>query len=311
MSRGLGQFGCLSDAKSIASLRDAGALRGADPVPARRDWATKRAAPPGRNTGETPVPHQALRAHRTSVPHLSLGAHKTPVRHRARRSPAYVLLEVVIATGMLVVALAIIGAQVQDSGTAIRKMERRLAAVRLAEQQFAYLDMGLVELDSVDEVQEGDFGPRYPDWGWRLTTEPTSVDGMFRLKLEVLHHIREGDYREDDFPWDDAEVMFQAYALRAAPRPLNMEDDFGLNEDELEDLRTKMEEAGIPFDPQNFDPSIFLGMDFEQHLESLPVILEALGLELGDLEAIIPPEILEKLKEEGLLEGGEDPEGGE
>lgn len=227
------------------------------------------------------------------------------------RLPAYVLLEVVIATGMLVVALAIIGAQVQDSGTAIRKMERKLAAVRLAEQQFAYLDMGLVPLDSVDEEQEGDFGPRYPDWGWRLTTEPTGVDGMFRLKMEVLHHIREEEYREDDFPWDEAEVMFHAYALRAAPQPLDMAADFGLNDDEMEDLRSRMEEAGIPFDPQNFDPAFFLGMDFEQHLESLPVILEALGLELGDLEAIIPPEILEKLKEEGLLDGGEDQEGGD
>jgi hypothetical protein len=108
----------------------------------------------------------------------------------ARPSRGYVLLEVVIATGLLVVALAIIGGQIQDSGTAIHKMERRLEAARLAEQQFAFLDLGLVQLDSVDEVAEGDFGPRFPDWGWRLITEPTAVDGMFRLKLEVLHHIR-------------------------------------------------------------------------------------------------------------------------
>ncbi len=214
---------------------------------------------------------------------------------------AYLLLEVVIATGLLVVALAIIGAQIQDSGTAIHRMQRRLEAVRLAEQQFAYLDLGLLELDSVDEVQEGDFGSRFPDWGWVIVTEPTAVAAIFRLRLEVLHHIREGDYREDTFAHDDAEIVYSAYAIRAAPRSVDFSLDFGMTDEETAEVAEKMQSAGVPFDPRAFNPGAVADWDIEQLIRSLPVLLKALGLELGDLAALIPPELLEKLKEEGLF----------
>ena len=231
-------------------------------------------------------------------------------RLRHSRCGGYVLLEVVIATGLLVVALAVIGGQIQDSGTSIHRMERRLEAIRLAEQQFAYLDLGLVELDSVDEIEEGDFGSRFPDWGWRLITEPTAVEGMFRLKLEVLHSIREEAYREDDFPWDEAELVYSAYSLRAAPQKINLAADFGLTEDELAEFAEKMEGAGLPIDPSAIPPSYGLDAPFEDFIAGLPVLLEAMGIDIGDLEALIPPELLQQLKDEGLL-GGEEDEGEE
>ncbi len=95
------------------------------------------------------------------------------VAHRLRTGAAgaatvrrgYVLLETVVATGLLIVGLAVIGVQIQDAGSSIHKMERQTRAMLLAERHFAYMDLGLVELDSVDEIQEGDFGPREPDWG--------------------------------------------------------------------------------------------------------------------------------------------------
>jgi len=229
-----------------------------------------------------------------------------------RDRPAYVLLETVIATGLLIVGLAVIGAEIQDSDTAIRQMRLRLRAMTLAEQHLAELDLGLIELDSVDEVQDGDFGPRYPDFGWRLTTEPTAIEGLFRLTLDVMHHIRESPYKKDDFEVENAEKIFTAYAFRAAPQSVDLGADFGLKDDKLEQVSQKLSNAGVPgLTAQSFDPAILAKLDFDQMVQVLPVILDALGVELGDLESLIPPEVLEEFKKSGVLDelGGSDKPG--
>ncbi len=230
-------------------------------------------------------------------------------RRLRRNRRGYMLLETVVAAGMLVVALSIIGAQFHDSQMAIRRMERRVRALTLAEQQLAFLDLGLIELESIDEVEEGDFGPRFPDWGWRMRTEPTSVEGMFRLTVEVLHHFREGDYTEDSFEHDDAETVHQVYAFRAKPQTLDLAADFGLSDDEYEEIAAKLASAGIPgLDAATFDPSVLAKLDSEDLLKALPVVLSALGLDLGALEAMIPPDILKELKDSGIF--GDEAEGG-
>lgn len=219
----------------------------------------------------------------------------------ARRS-AYVMLETVIATGLLIVGLGVIGAQLQDSNAAVRKMRIKTQAVLLAESQLAMLDLGLVELDSVDEVQEGDFGPRYPDWGWRLITEPTSIDGLFRISVEVLYLVRDDNYRADTFEYDLAEVLFRAWAFRQPPRPLDLAMDFGLNDEEMDEFLEKVGSAGIPgFENGMFDPTFLANADVEELLKLLPA-LQDLGISLGDLESMIPPDLLKQLQESGFME---------
>jgi len=220
------------------------------------------------------------------------------------------LLETVVAVGMLVVGLAIIGSQFHDSQLAIRKMERRVRAFTLAEQQLAFLDLGLIKLDSIDEVEEEDFGSRFPDWGWRMTTEPTAVDDMYRLTVEVLHRFRDGDYTENSFQFDDAETVYRVYAFRAKPQRLDLAADFGLSDAEYEDVAQKLASSGIPgLDAASFDPSVLAKLNSEDLLKALPVVLDALGLELGALEALIPPDILRQLEESGVF--GEEQQDGQ
>jgi hypothetical protein len=215
------------------------------------------------------------------------------------------MLETVIATGLLIVGLGVIGAQLQDSNAAVHKMKRKTQAVMLAETQLAMMDLGLVELDSVDELQEGDFGPRYPDWGWRLITEPTSLDGLFRITVEVLYLPREEDYQEDSFDHDAAEMLFRASAFRQPPRALDLALDFGMSEEELSEFTDKVGEADIPcFEGGTLDPTCLASIDIEELLKTLPALQE-LGLNMGDLEAMIPPDILERLRESGFLEKAE------
>lgn len=233
---------------------------------------------------------------------MSGAAVERSMNHRNRRQ-AWVLLETVIATGLLVVGLAVLGAQVQDARTSIRKMERRTRALMLSEQLLAELEMGVIELESADEIEERDFGPRFPDWGWRLTTDPTSIEGMYLQRLDVMYLARDGTYREDDFEHDDAEIVHTLYVMHAQPLPFDFAMDFGLREEELLDLNEKLGELGIDgLDLSNFDPRFFQNVDFEELMTALPVLLDAMNMEIDDLLAIIPPEILEQIKESGLLD---------
>ena len=222
-----------------------------------------------------------------------------------QRRGAYILLETVVATGLLIVGIAVIGSQVQDADTSIRKMDRRIRAMSLAEQHLAELDLGLIELDSVDQFQDGDFGPRYPDWGWLLTTEDTAIEDMYLLRLDVMYLQREGRYREDDFDHDNAEIIHTIYAMRVTPRPVNFEEEFGLNEEEFLALSEKLGSLGIEgLDPQAFDLSLLGRLDFEELIATLPVLLDALGMDASQLLSVLPPNLLEQLKGSGLLEEG-------
>ena len=215
---------------------------------------------------------------------------------------AYVMLETVIATGLLIVGLGVIGAQLQDSNAAVQKMRLKTQAVMLAETQLAMMDLGLVKLDSIDEVQEGDFGSRYPDWGWRLITEPTAIDGLFRITVEVQYLLRQEEYHEDAFDHKNADTIFRASAFRQPPKPLDLATDFGLNEKELADFTDNVDNAQIPcFEGGTFDPTCLASIDVEELFKALPA-LQKLGLNLGDLQSMIPPDLLKQLQESGFME---------
>jgi len=229
-----------------------------------------------------------------------------------RARGGWVLLETVIATGMLVVGLAVIGAQVQQADKTLKEMRLRLQAMMLAELQLAQLDLGLVELDSVDPIQEGDFGPRYPDFGWRLTIEETAREAVFLLKLEVLHLRRDGDYEPDSFEHDWSQSLHTVYAMRMAPQPLDLGVDLGLDDEELVELGEKLDLLGIDgLSVDALDPTILATLNFEDFLEVLPLIADAFGLDVSELLASLPPDLLEVIKDTGLLDepaSGEDEE---
>lgn len=208
---------------------------------------------------------------------------------------------------MLIVGLAVIGAQVQDAQKSLRNMNRRTQAMMLAERQLAELDMGLADLDSVDEVVEHDFGPRYPDWAWRLTTSDTALPNMYVEQLDVLYFPREGDYEEDQFEFEDAEVAYTLHTMRAVQPPVNFAVDYGMHEDEVRDLGDKLSDVGIPgLDVTSFDPRLLQNIDLEQLMKVLPVILDALHMDVSQLVGQLPPDLLQQLIDAGIL--GEDGE---
>jgi len=229
------------------------------------------------------------------------------------RRDGYVLLETVIATGLLVLGIAVLGAQIQTADRASHEMDLKIRALMLAQMQLAHLDTGLIEIDSIDEEQEEDFGPRYQNFAWRLITEETATEELFRLTLEVLYLVRE-DY-DEDFDFDEAEVLCKFYVFRAKPKPLNFAEDFGMKEEDLEQMAEKLEELGIDgLAPDSFDPSILAKLDSEELIEVLPVLADVFGIDISGMMASLPPDVLDALREQGLLDGlggeGDSGEGG-
>ncbi|UCE60643.1 MAG: hypothetical protein JSU63_02610 [Phycisphaerales bacterium] len=234
------------------------------------------------------------------------------MRHKRR---AYLLLETTIATGLLIAGLAVIGAQVQQAESSVREMELQLRALMLAETKLAELDLGLVELDSVDPIQEEDFGPRYPDFGWRLITEETSIEQLYHLTFEVLFLRSDGYYEPDSFDHENARELHTVYALRTLPQELDLAVEFGLEEEEAVELGEKLDLLAIPgLSIDAFDPTVFPLLPFDEFLEVLPIIGSILGIDLTQMASQLPPDILDVLKDSGLLEpeseGGREGDGG-
>lgn len=221
-----------------------------------------------------------------------------------------------MATGMLVVGLAVIGAQVQDAQRSIHEMEMQVRGLALAQMKLAELDLGLVELDSVDQIQEEEFGSRYPAYGWRLTTEDTALSDMFLLKLEILYQPRPTEeldsYSEGDFDFDYAREIATIYAMRPAPAPINLVEDFGLDEEQAIKIDEQLRDIGIPgLSLDSLDPSILATLDFEEFLKVLPILAEALGIDVADALNALPPGLMEALQEGGMLDAEEDDEDSE
>ena len=97
-------------------------------------------------------------------------------------------------------------------------------------------------------------------------------------------------------------MQLTSTTFRAAPRSLDLGLDFGMRDDELEEFSNKVGQAGIPcFEGGVFDPTCLANIDVEDLMKALPA-LQQLGINLGDLESLIPPGLLEDLREAGLLD---------
>lgn len=218
---------------------------------------------------------------------------------------AYVLLETVLATGLLALGLAIIGGQLQESVAASRTMELRMRALALVEMQLAHLDTGLIEFESIDDIHEGEFGGRFPEFAWRMTMDESAIEDIFQITLDILYE----PFRviEDEFDFDDSEILYQFYVFRAAPRRLDLAVDFGVPEDQLEEIADLLASLGIPGleDPTNIDGRSSAKADFEDIIKALPTLLAAMGMDVSDIVGQLPPEVLAALQEAGVLDGGD------
>ena len=199
--------------------------------------------------------------------------------HLSRRRGA-LLLEVILALTILFMGMSIIGIQLQTSIKIGYDNERRTQALLLAEAKLAQLDSGAINLEremGADGVMEGDFGKSFPGYFFRFTMEEhDDLEDVFEVTTEILYGPPEDDLEPGDI--EDAEAVLVLYSFRATPPTLNLQRDFGVSDEQIEELT-----ASLPpdLDPLDFSPAAFAEMDLETLLELMPQLLEIFGQGFG------------------------------
>lgn len=220
----------------------------------------------------------------------------------------FLLMEVVVAVGILVVGLAFVAMQIQNSSRASQRAARSMRTLLLAESTLAEFDAGLIIPDG--EETEREYGPLFPDYGWRLLIEPhPNLPDLNQVTLEILHQVRL-DIKAEEFDFDEADLVHRLYTLRVTPQPIDLTRDFGMPEeqaDELAELLDGVSDRGI--DPYNLNPALFAELDLEELIDVAPVLLEAFGMSVSDLMQVLPEELRQAL-EEAQAEGDTGDTGG-
>jgi hypothetical protein len=251
------------------------------------------------------------------------------MRRAGSRQSGFLLLEIVVAVGLLVFGLAMLGSRLQRSEALTHETDELARVIFLAESKLAELDTGLVV---PEQDVRSDFGKLFPRYGWRMRITPTSGDsasllsalqgstnpaelGMFFIELEVLFDAAR--VPEQDFDFENAQVVQRYYTLRAPPRSIDLSADFGLEEEIAEKMNEDLANAGINgFDVHDFNPTIFRDMDLEQLQEVLPIFMQAFDMTASQLVNMLPQNMrgevqawLDSIADDAGL-GDEDGEGG-
>ncbi len=198
--------------------------------------------------------------------------------HSRRRGA--LLLEVILSLSILFMGMAVIGIQLRTAIVAGYDNERRTQAQMLAEAKLAQLDSGAINLQrdmSSDGLLEGDFGLSFPGYFFRFNIEPhDELEDMFQVTTQILFGPTEDDLDPGDI--EDAEVLLTLHSLRPTPPTLNMQRDFGVNDEQMDELA-----ASLPpdLDPADLSPAAFAEMDLETLLELLPQFMEIFGQGFG------------------------------
>jgi general secretion pathway protein I len=104
-------------------------------------------------------------------------------RSRRSRQRGFTLMEMIIATVLL--AIAIVGAlsAISSSTRATEAGERVQTAAILAQRKLTELEIQASNLTSGE--QQGDFGAEYPEYRWQATMDTTEFDKLLRVTLII------------------------------------------------------------------------------------------------------------------------------
>ncbi len=215
--------------------------------------------------------------------------------------PAFLLLEVVVAVGLLVMGMAVIGAQLQSATDRTYQTNHMSRIVFLAESKLAEMDTGLLEFEL---EQEEEFGNLYPYYGWRLLAQPLPEDPnptsprhpldtpMVAVTLQILFDPDRDLEADEEFDFDEAVVIKTYHSLRTLPRALDLTTDFGLDDERAAEINEQLSAVGGgTVNVNELNPAMFRDMSMEELLEVLPVLMPALGVGEESILNMVPAEV--------------------
>lgn len=206
------------------------------------------------------------------------------------------LLEVVVALAIMVAVLAVVGSQMVGGIQMVADAESQTRAGELGDRMMALLDLDQQTQQKVfaDLESTGDFGESYPDYMWRVAVEPTEVEGLDQVTLDIVHIDDPDSYGDIE----QGKIVRRFHMLKAAPGRIDLVDDFGMNEEQVAVIGQLVPIEG--FDPRAMDPQQIASLDPAMLLQLLPQLLPLLqqamgdkagGLDLGALAGMDPADI--------------------
>jgi hypothetical protein len=147
----------------------------------------------------------------------------------------------------------------------------------------------------------------YPGYSWRLTIKPTETDNFYMVTLQIGFNAKLAKQQIDDpemeldIEDEGTKIVRTVYRLFPSPADVNLERDFGLTEEQVEEIA---DEIPIPgFDLNSLDPRMLASLPSELLEELLPMLETFLrgGGSLSELRRLG-----EELELEELLEKADD-----
>ncbi len=204
------------------------------------------------------------------------------VRRPAAHRRGAALLEVVVALSILLVAMAVVGGAFRNGAYTIDRAERMSRARIMTERLLVEMDTGILEME--EREQSGWFGDEAME-GMSWAVEINPHERIERL-TEVDVHIYLGD---PDGDADERLRLLSTRVLRVEPKGLDLEEDFGLDEEQIDQLTEAIPGGAAIFDPTDFDPRMLAQLDLESLAELLPTLIQAFGVNIagGDLAGMM------------------------
>ncbi len=206
------------------------------------------------------------RPHHASGPPLASG-------ERPRRRGA-ALLEVVVALSILLVAMSVVGLVFQNGQHYAELTDQMTRAMMLTERLLAEIDTGILELEEREQVGWfGEEGP--PNMSWRVSFTPhEDFDDLLDIDIEI--HL--GDPEGED---DEHQLILFTRVQRPEPRGIDFEKDFGLDQDQIDQITELIPGGEAVLDPTDFDPRMLASLELDELVELLPTLIQAFGTSLG------------------------------
>lgn len=209
---------------------------------------------------------------------------RAPVgRARGRRGAA--LLEVVLSVSILVIAMGIIGFAFRNGQLDIDRAELRTRAMMATEQVLTNIDLATLPIVQQAEATTGgqmtDLSGAMdidapPGMSYRVMAgmDPM-IPGTARVQVDIFN----GDPTDENSP-----LILSTMVLRAPPRPINLGRDFGLSDEQLQQLTDAIPGGAAVLDPAAVDPKALASLDLDMLAQILPMLMQAFGGQLGEAQ---------------------------
>ena len=202
-----------------------------------------------------------------------------PARTRCRSPIARgaVLLEVVLSLGILMISMGAIGFTFSNGQYFLERSERLTRAMLMTEKLIVEMDAGLLSMEERElagTFQTDGVTESLPGMSFKVVAEPSPrVVGLLNIDIDI--------YMGDPDDEENRQLIMRTYVVRPLPQGLDFERDFGLDQEQIEQLTEAIPGGAALFDPNNFDPRSLASLPIDQLVEILPSLLQAFGGQLG------------------------------